>query len=158
MNEGGKNMLLVTNIIVGLIVLIVLFVLFTFLSILSFTNNVHNAMVFTLLFFDMLFIMPFKVVNFVYKQRSEFMEVARSDESISEERIKRFEVITQSRLKLFKMFFRAGVFSYDRLMIGLSRACRDGKIEAKFEDEKKKCEEQYKDITVIAKDLKEVLV
>ena len=27
-----------------------------------------------------------------------------------------------------------------------------------IEDEKKKCEEQYKDITVIAKDLKEVLV
>ncbi|MDA2113026.1 hypothetical protein PDN20_28750 [Bacillus cereus] len=109
-------MFLVDNVVVVLIFSGILFIFFTFLNIATFARGFETSLLLTFAFFDLLFIMPFKLVNTVYNEKEKFIKAALKSKKMDDEQKELMIHTVQSRWRIFKIFYKAGVFSYSEHM------------------------------------------
>ncbi|NOP79605.1 hypothetical protein HNV23_08915 [Bacillus paranthracis] len=105
-------MFLVDNIVVVLIFAGILFIFFTFLNIATFARGFETSLLLTVAFFDLFFRMPFKAVNKVYNEREKIIRAVSKSKKMDEEQKELIIYTLQNRWRIFKVFYKAGEFSY----------------------------------------------
>ncbi len=105
-------MFLVDNIVVVLIFSVILFIFFTFLNIATFARGFETSLLLTFAFLDLFFTMPFKAVNKVYSEREKIIKAISKSKKLDDEQKELIIHTLQSRWRIFKLFYKAGEFSY----------------------------------------------
>lgn len=113
-------MFLLDNYILLLVVALLLFLMFTFLNIRTFTRDFVTAAFLTIIFIDILFRMPFKAINLIYKDREKILKKIENDNTLDPERAKKMKYILKKRIRIFCLFLKAGEFSYTRKLLNMA--------------------------------------
>ncbi|WP_144473093.1 hypothetical protein [Bacillus pumilus] len=155
-------MFLLDNAIIILMVGGIVFFLFTFLIISTFGQDFMTSLFLTSMFFVTLFKLPLQMVNDIYKDRNKILHLLKKDHEISDKHLEMFKHILNSRFRIFRLFLRAGMFSYTASMIGLAEWYKSQPFTVQLSTlkqkrkKKKSFEKKYRNTTV--KGLKECIL
>ncbi|MFK4461886.1 hypothetical protein ABIA49_001378 [Bacillus safensis] len=147
-------MFLLDNAIIILMVGGIVFFLFTFLIISTFGQDFMTSLFLTSMFFVTLFKLPLQMVNDIYKDRNKILHLLKKDHEISDKHLEMFKHILNSRFRIFRLFLRAGMFSYTASMIGLAEWYKSKPFTVQLSTlkqkrkKKKSFEKKYRNTTV----------
>ncbi|WP_400194631.1 hypothetical protein [Lysinibacillus telephonicus] len=113
-------MFLIDNVLIALIFALFLFVLFTIVNVYSFTRDILTSMFLSANLLYLFFVMPFKGVNRIHKNRKGLIKHLRKDPNLDADDIAALRTLLASKKRIFILLFKNGTFSYNDLVLQFS--------------------------------------
>lgn len=119
--ERVRDMILVENVLIAVMVAFLLFLIFNLVNVHSFCKDVITATVLSINLLYLFLVMPFKGVNDIHRNRHRVMKTIKKDPEISVQNREVMRKILDSKIKIFILLYKNGAFSYNELVLTLAR-------------------------------------
>lgn len=131
------------NVIIIMFFGFVFFLVFSFLNVLTFTKDALTAIYLTLMFCYFFFVMPFKAINTMHKNREQVIDQLIEENELNEDEITKMRNLLSKRYKLFISLFKAGELSYSDTLNNIRSWYRQKpfRLRIKFHSQNKKAYE-----------------
>lgn len=121
-------MFLLDNLWIVLLIGMLFFIAFTYINIYVEVNEAWPSLIYTIIFFNHFLRTPLQSVNTLYKIEEELWDQVFDERKISLEKQMRLKKVLRSRLSIFLVLSRAGMFSYRDTMSALINSIKEERI------------------------------